>query len=344
MPVSPSDVPKNDKTGRRRRISLAFTDSDSRHPMKKIAVIDSHTGGEPTRLIVDGGPDLGRGPLSERLARMRDLHDHFRTGTVCEPRGSDVLVGALLCEPHAPGCAAGVIFFNNVGYLGMCGHGTIGLVVSLAHLGRIAAGRHRIDTPVGVVTAELHADGSVSVDNVPSYRTHRGVTVAVDGYGTVQGDVAWGGNWFFLVEKHGFDVGPANIPALTAFAEAVMAALGAQGITGTGGAPIDHVELFAASDAADSRNFVLCPGKAHDRSPCGTGTSAKLACLAADGKLAEGAVWRQESIIGSVFEGSYRRDGDRIAPTIRGTAWVSGEATLLFGAGDPFAWGIPNGG
>jgi 4-hydroxyproline epimerase len=313
--------------------------------MKKIAIIDSHTGGEPTRLIVDGGPDLGDGPLSERLARMRDEHDHIRTGTVCEPRGSDVLVGALLCEPHAPGCAAGVIFFNNVGYLGMCGHGTIGLIVSLAHLGRIGAGRHRIDTPVGVVTAELHADGAVSIENVAAYRARKDVAVDVDGYGTVRGDVAWGGNWFFLVERHDVDVGPSNIPALTAFAEAVMAALRAQGVTGTGGAVIDHVELFARSESADSRNFVLCPGKAYDRSPCGTGTSAKLACLAADGKLEEGAVWRQESVIGSVFEGSYRRDGagDGVNPTIRGTAWISGEATLLFDENDPFAWGIPGG-
>jgi 4-hydroxyproline epimerase len=309
--------------------------------MKKISIIDSHTGGEPTRLIVDGGPDLGNGPLSGRLARMRDEHDHVRTGAVCEPRGSDVLVGALLCEPHAEDCVAGVIFFNNVGYLGMCGHGTIGLVVSLAYLGRITAGRHRIDTPVGVVTAELHADGSVSIGNVPSYRARKDVGVDVPGHGTVRGDVAWGGNWFFLVERHPFDIVPASIPALTAFAQAVMAGLAAQGVTGDGGAPIDHVELFAPSASADSRNFVLCPGKAYDRSPCGTGTSAKLACLAADGKLEEGAVWRQESIIGSVFEGSWRRAGDAVAPTIRGTAWVSADATLLFDDADPFARGIP---
>ena len=312
--------------------------------MKTITIIDSHTGGEPTRLIVDGGPDLGDGPLSVRLARMRDAHDHVRTGTVCEPRGSDVLVGALLCEPHAPGCVAGVLFFNNVGYLGMCGHGTIGLVVSLAHMGRIAPGRHRIDTPVGVVTAELHADGTVGIDNVPAYRARKAVTADGAGHGMVTGDVAWGGNWFFLVEEHGLDVVPANIAALTAFAEGLMAALHAHGVTGTDGAPIDHVELFAPSPTADSRNFVLCPGKAYDRSPCGTGTSAKLACLAADGKLAEGAVWRQESVIGSMFEGSYRREGDRIVPTIRGRAWVSATATLLFHDGDPFACGIPAGG
>jgi 4-hydroxyproline epimerase len=296
--------------------------------MKQISIIDSHTGGEPTRLVVDGGPDLGQGPLSERLALLRERHDQLRTGTVCEPRGSDVV--------------AGVIFFNNVGYLGMCGHGTIGLVASLAHLGRIKPGRHRIDTPVGVVVAELHVDGSVSVDNVPSYRLQKNVPVVVEGYGTVRGDIAWGGNWFFLVGEHGFDVRRGNIEALTRFSEAVMAALQAQGITGAQGAPIDHVELFGPSDSADSRNFVLCPGKAYDRSPCGTGTSAKLACLAGDGKLAPGAVWRQESIIGSVFEASYRQDGERIAPTIRGTAWISGESRLSFDESDPFAWGIPN--
>jgi len=321
-----------------------YTSADSsdnrRAEMKKISIIDSHTGGEPTRLIIDGGPDLGSGPLSERLALMREQHDHVRTGTVCEPRGSDVLVGALLCEPHADDCVAGVIFFNNVGYLGMCGHGTIGLVASLAHMGRISAGRHRIDTPVGVVTAELHADGSVSVDNVASYRLQKRVPVAVDGYGTVSGDIAWGGNWFFLVEDHPFEIKPGNIEALTRFSEAIMDALQEQGITGAGGAVIDHVEFFTASQSADSRNFVLCPGKAYDRSPCGTGTSAKLACLAADGKLEEGAVWRQESVIGSVFEGSYRRESGGIAPTIRGTAWVSGEATLIFQEDDPFAWGI----
>lgn len=306
-----------------------------------LTIIDSHTGGEPTRLIVDGGPDLGRGPLSERLALMRERHDHIRRGAVCEPRGSDVLVGALLCEPHAADCVAGVIFFNNVGYLGMCGHGTIGLVASLAHLGRIGTGRHRIDTPVGVVVAELHADGSVSVDNVASYRLKKDQALTVPGHGAVVGDIAWGGNWFFLIGEHGLAVRPANIGALTAFSEAVMLALADQGITGADGAMIDHVELFGPSERYDSRNFVLCPGKAYDRSPCGTGTSAKLACLAADGKLAPGQAWRQESIIGSVFEASYRQAGERIAPTIRGAAYISAQAQLLFQDQDPFAWGMP---
>jgi 4-hydroxyproline epimerase len=309
--------------------------------MNTISIIDSHTGGEPTRLIIDGGPDLGRGPLSQRLARFRDEFDHIRSAVVCEPRGSDVVVGALLCEPFAPDCVAGVIFFNNVAYLGMCGHGMIGVVASLAYLKRLAPGRHRIDTPVGVVEAELHADGSVTIDNVASYRSRKAVRVQVAGFGEVTGDVAWGGNWFFLVGGHGLELRASNVDALTAFSCAVRDALEADGITGDGGALIDHVELFAPSrSGADCQNFVLCPGKAYDRSPCGTGTSAKLACLAADGELEEGALWRQESVIGSVFETRYRREGDQIRPCIRGKAWVNAQATLLFDETDPFVWGI----
>ena len=309
--------------------------------MNPITIIDSHTGGEPTRLIIGGGPELGAGPLSERLARFRDQFDHVRSGVVCEPRGSDVMVGALLCEPHADNCVAGVIFFNNVGYLGMCGHGMIGVVASLAFLGRLAPGRHRIDTPVGVVEAELNADGSVTIDNVSSYRSRHAVSVEVEGHGSVTGDVAWGGNWFFIVGDHGQDLRAANVDALTAFSAAVRSALEAAGITGDNGALIDHIELYGPSrTGADCQNFVLCPGKAYDRSPCGTGTSAKLACLAADGDLEEGATWRQESIIGSVFEASYRSDGERIRPRIRGRAWISARAELLFDPSDPFAAGI----
>ncbi|HEY1044617.1 MAG TPA: 4-hydroxyproline epimerase [Telluria sp.] len=309
--------------------------------MQTISIIDSHTGGEPTRLVIGGGPELGGGPLAERVARLRGGYDGFRSAVVCEPRGSDVLVGALLCEPHAPDCAAGIIFFNNVGYLGMCGHGMIGVVASLAFLGRIGPGRHRIDTPAGVVEALLHDDGSVTIDNVPARRTHKGVQVEVDGYGMVTGDVAWGGNWFFLAHAPGgmaLDV--SNAEALTAYTTAIGCALQRAGITGEGGALIDHVELFAETPTADSRNFVLCPGKAYDRSPCGTGTSAKVACLAADGLLAEGAVWRQESIIGSVFEAWYRRQGDLVLPSIRGRAWVNSRAELIVQDEDPFAYGI----
>ncbi|MHA6844841.1 4-hydroxyproline epimerase [Ralstonia syzygii] len=312
--------------------------------MKTLNIIDSHTGGEPTRLVVSGGPDLGNGPLSQRLNIFRTRFDDWRAGIVTEPRGSDVVVGALLCESEDPTCTAGVIFFNNIGYLGMCGHGTIGLIASLAHMGRILPGQHRIDTPVGVVEATLREDGSVSVRNVPSYRFRKAASVNVPGHGELLGDIAWAGNWFFLVADHGLEVDAKNIRELTAFSIAIRNALTDQQITGANGDLIDHIELFApgSREGIDSRNFVLCPGGEYDRSPCGTGTSAKLACLAADGKLAEGAIWRQESIIGSIFEGSYRKGDnvDMIVPTIAGHAHVTAESRLMFDDRDPFAWGI----
>jgi len=314
--------------------------------MKRIQILDSHTGGEPTRLVLDGFPDLGRGSMAERRRLLAEQFDGWRAATVLEPRGSDVLVGALLCEPVDPEACAGVIFFNNSGYLGMCGHGTIGLVVSLAHLGRIGPGVHRIETPVGTVQATLHEDRSVSVDNVPSYRYRKDFVVEVPELGSVTGDIAWGGNWFFLIADHGLSVAADNLDALTDYTWKVRQALESQGIRGEDGGVIDHIELFADDVHADSRNFVLCPGKAYDRSPCGTGTSAKLACLAADGKLQPGTLWQQASVIGSQFEGSFvwehgeRRAGDRIVPTIRGRAYISAEATLLLDDEDPFAWGI----
>lgn len=310
--------------------------------IRRVRVIDSHTGGEPTRLVVSGGPDLGTGPLSERLERFRTKHDDLRSAIVNEPRGSEVIVGALLCEPVDAGCAAGVIFFNNVGYLGMCGHGTIGLIATLAHMNRIGPGTHRIETPVGAVSAVLHPTGEVSVNNVASYRLLADVDVEVPGHGKVRGDVAWGGNWFFLVREHSLELSFINIEPLTNFAWSIRQALQRHGITGEGNQEIDHVELFSPSPTPgiDSRNFVLCPGKAYDRSPCGTGTSAKLACLYADSKIREGQTWRQESIVGSVFEGSVSvRDG-KVYPTIKGSAFVTGEAELILDPQDPLCMGI----
>jgi 4-hydroxyproline epimerase len=309
---------------------------------RRVRVIDSHTGGEPTRLVVSGGPDLGSGPLPERLECFRREHDEFRSAVVNEPRGSDVMVGALLCEPLDAACAAGVIFFNNVGYLGMCGHGTIGLVATLAYMERIAPGTHRIETPVGTVSAVLHDSGEVTVNNVASYRSAANLAVEVPGYGKVRGDVAWGGNWFFLVHDHGMELTLRNVEELTTFTWSIRQALRSQGIGGDDGREIDHVELFGPSRIAgvDSRNFVLCPGKAYDRSPCGTGTSAKLACLYADGKIREGQVWKQESIVGSVFEGRVRvRDG-KVYPSIKGSAFVNAEAELVLDAQDPLCMGI----
>lgn len=306
-------------------------------------VIDSHTEGEPTRLIVEGGPDLGSGSLAERRARFARDFDHVRAFAVREPRGYDALVGALLVEPVDPTAVAGLIFFNNVGFLGMCGHATIGAAVTLAHMGRIGVGTHRFETPVGVVTVRLDGRNRVTVENVPA-RVHRsGVTVEVPGIGPVTGDVAWGGNWFFLTEGAPCAIDLGHLKPLLAHAEAIRAALVANGITGEGGAEIDHIEIFGPPEGADaqSRNYVLCPGGEYDRSPCGTGTSAKLACLAAHGKLAPGEPWVQESVVGSRFTGRYRLAEDgAVIPSITGCAYVTAEATLILDPEDPFPAGL----
>lgn len=308
--------------------------------MHRLHVIDSHTGGEPTRLVMSGFPELPGGSMAEKRDALRDHHDRWRRACLLEPRGNDVLVGALYCEPVTPGATCGVIFFNNAGYLNMCGHGTIGLVASLYYLGRIGPGVHRIDTPVGLVEATLHEGGAVTVRNVPAWRYRQHIAVTLPGHGKVYGDIAWGGNWFFLVADHGQRLELNNVEALTAYTWALLQALEAQGIHGEGGALIDHVELFADDAQAHSRNFVMCPGKAYDRSPCGTGTSAKLACLAADGKLAAGENWVQASITGSRFEARYEWDGERIRPFITGQAYLTADSTLLIDEQDPFAWGI----
>lgn len=311
----------------------------------RISIIDSHTGGEPTRVVVAGGPELVSGSLAERRELFCRDFDDYRRAIVNEPRGSDVLVGALLVPAVDPTCVAGVIFFNNVGYLGMCGHGLIGLTVTLGHLGRIGPGTHRIETPVGVVTVEYGGASRVTFENVPSYRHQAGVTVCSDELGCLTGDIAWGGNWFFLVSDHGQSLELAKVEQLLAITRRVQATLARNGITGANGESIDHIEFFGPPQSPQnhSRNFVLCPGGAFDRSPCGTGTSAKLACLYADGKLQPGEVWRQESILGSVFEGSIRLEDNKVIPRIAGEGFITAEATLIVDPRDPFRWGCDGG-
>jgi 4-hydroxyproline epimerase len=313
--------------------------------MQRVHVVDSHTEGEPTRVVLDGAPDLGGGSVAAQARMFRERFDWFRAAVVNEPRGHDALVGALVVPAAAPGAVCGVIFFNNVGLLNACGHGTIGLARTLAHIGRIGVGRHLFETPVGVVSVDIDAEGGIALDNVPSYRHAHDVAVDVhvDGRTRVMhGDVAWGGNWFFLVADHGEAIEFARVDRLTTVAWAIREALERRGVTGKDGGVIDHVELFGPPSRADcdSKNFVLCPGKAWDRSPCGTGTSAKLACLVADGKLAFGAEWRQESVIGSRFVGRMRAENGAWIPTIRGQAYVTAESTLLIDPGDPFRHGF----
>lgn len=305
-----------------------------------IRVIDSHTAGEPTRTVIEGFPDLGGGEVSGQRRVLQERFDAYRSATLNEPRGHDVLVGALLCPSPRPDCLTGVIFFNNTGYLGMCGHGLIGVVATLRHLGRLEPGRCRIDTPVGVVEATLEADGRVALTNVEAYRAARDVVVDVPGHGPVRGDVAWGGNWFFLVRDHGEVLELSRVARLSDLTQRIRAAVNANGYP-----DVDHVELFGPPGSPEnhSRNFVMCPGGAYDRSPCGTGTSAKLACLAADGALDEGVVWRQEGILGTHFEAWYRwadRTRGTIHPHLSGRAFIMAEAVLWQEADDPFAWGI----
>lgn len=310
--------------------------------MKSISVIDSHTGGEPTRLIVANGPDLGSGPLDMRVKKFRQSFDHLRTAVIGEPRGSEAMVGGLICKPCDPTHSAGIMFFDGAGFLGMCGHGTIGLLVTLKHLGRIDVGEHLIETPVGVIAATLIDDHTVRVRNVPSYRARQNVEVDVAGFGIVVGDIAWGGNWFFIVNDCKQSLTLERVEELLGFTKAIRRRLRDTGICGEDGTPIEHIELHCPSenDGIDSRNFVLCPGGSYDRSPCGTGTSARMACLAADGKLHPGQLWRQESILGSVFEGCVEQSGNRFVPSFQGSAHVSGETTLIMDAADPFRFGI----
>ncbi len=309
---------------------------------KRIRVIDSHTGGEPTRVVIAGGPYLGTGSIKEKLFCLRDRHDWLRSVVVNEPRGSDALVGALLCEPSDADCAAGVIFFNNVGYLGMCGHGAIGLVATLAHLGRIKPGQQRLETPVGNVVVRLEESGEVTLQNVASYRLARGIQLELEGYGSLTGDVAWGGNWFFLSDDHGLCLSPDNLDRLLDCTRKIRKELRRQGITGSDNQEIDHIGLFgpAQRTEADAKNFILCPGGAYDRSSCGTGTSAKVACLVADGHFSAGQTWRQESIVGSLFEATVEVDRGHIFPSIQGSAYITAEATLLLDPRDPFQAGI----
>ena len=307
--------------------------------MHTFRVIDSHTGGEPTRTIVDGGPHLNGDSIAHKLTDMRTNHDVYRRSIVNEPRGSEVMVGALLTPAHDANNHCGILFFNNVGYLGMCGHGTIGVLATLAYLGKISVGVHRFETVAGEVSATLHPDSSVTIENVPSYRSHAGVELQVNGLGNLKADIAYAGNWFCLVKSPNENDLDRPVSELLEIAGNILSAC-RQSFP-----EVDHVEIFGTPKSAtsDSRSFVLCPGGMYDRSPCGTGTSAKLACLAADSKLAEGEVWNQESIIGSVFQGSYRwldRPLGHVLPSITGRAFVNADVRVIVDEQDPFAWGF----
>lgn len=321
---------------------MSVTDADRRTSLR---VVDSHTGGEPTRVVVEGLPEFSSRSMLDLRDELAREYDWIRTLCIGEPRGFDAVVGAVLCESERDDCEAGVVFFNNVGCLWGCLHGTIGVIETLVYLGRAGEGEIGLETPVGVVRAQVDTEGRVTVRNVRSYRYRKAVSFEVAGIGTVTGDIAWGGNWFFLVTEGSIPaIEIGNVEALSDFAWRIRQALGEQGITGEDGLEIDHIEIFGPpSDPADSdsKNFVLCPGKAYDRSPCGTGTSAKLACLHADGVLGPGQTWRQAGILDAVFEGEVEvhEDGG-VIPIIRGRAYITAVGDLVSSPGDPFPFGI----
>lgn len=318
--------------------------------LRRIPFVDTHTGGEPTRIVYDLPLDFPVGSVQASRDFLRDAHDDLRRAILSEPRGSDVLVGAVVLPPSQPGSLGSMVFVNNVGYLGMCGHGTIGLAVGLQHLGRLTDGKHHLDTVVGSVPITVSGN-RVEFQNVKSYRYAAAVPLTLDDGQTIHGDIAWGGNWFFICADHGLSLETSNIESLSGYARRVRRQLDQQPIRAAGGEVIDHIELVgppSRAELADGKNFVLCPGGAFDRSPCGTGTSAKVACLAADGILAAGQLWRQESIVGSVFEARYAAcpasDTSPVAgviPTISGTAYVCGQGELILDSDDPFCMGIP---
>ncbi|MFK7850112.1 MAG: proline racemase family protein [Akkermansiaceae bacterium] len=309
---------------------------------KCLKIIDSHTAGEPTRVVVSGGPvvpEIGAAAASEYL---RDHADWMRRCLIDEPRGFEAVVGAFLCEPLDTDCIVGVVFFNNAGYLHSCIHGMIGVMQTLRHLGRIEAGVHKVETPIGTLRVKMDDQEKVTVENVPSYRLAERISVEAEGFGKITGDVAWGGNWFFLISEQGPAVKKAGIEELIRFTKAVRRGLLAEKVVGDDGHPVDHVEVFAKAEegvCADSQNFVLCPGGAYDRSACGTGTSAKVACLAADGALAEGEIYRQAGILGEVFEAQYRAMGEKVVPSISGRAWITAESRVVIHSDDPFRYG-----
>jgi 4-hydroxyproline epimerase len=305
--------------------------------MHSVRVIDSHTEGEPTRLVVEGLPEPAGNTVQDRVAAIeRDFEALYRP-LLLEPRAYEAMVGAWMGSPTAEGCIADVVYFNPAGVLGMCGHGTIGVAATLAQTGKLSPGDYRFNTPAGIVGVKIVDPATVQIENIPSYRIAASARLEVEGYGGVVGDVAYGGNHFFLVKNSPIPVISDRMDELGSFTKAVMAAARAQGYP-----DVNHVEVFGPPERedADSKNYVLCPGGEYDRSPCGTGTSAKLACLAADGKLAPGEVWTQESIIGTAFRAWYRADGDHTRPTIEGRAYITGEATLQFNDDDPLREGI----
>lgn len=332
------------------------------HFSRVLQAVDSHTAGEPTRIVTGGLPPVAGATMAERRAALQRDHDELRRALVLEPRGHDAIVLALLQPPCAPGAHLGVVFANDVGYLGMCGHGAIGVATVAVATGMVPAVEPVtevvLDTPAGVVPCRVAVVGgrprSVTITNVPSFLFRQRVVVPVHGFGKVAADVAWGGNWFAFVEADqlGLVVERSHVPVLLQAAVAIREALVREGVRGrhpehAAEAIIDHVKLFAPLDGAEpgARALTLCPGAAWDRSPCGTGTSAKLAVLHAKGELEPGRWFRSESVLGTAFRARIVRTATvgglpAVVPEIEGSAWITGFPTFVLDPDDPCRFGI----
>ena len=327
-----------------------------------IQAVDSHTAGEPTRIVTGGLPPLAGASMAEKRTILQRDHDGLRRALVLEPRGHDAIVLAYLLPPCTPGAHLGVVFANDAGYLGMCGHGAIGVATVAVAMGMVAAVEPVtevvLDTPAGVVPCRVAVAGgkvkSVTITNVPSFLFAQRVVVPVHGFGKVAADIAYGDNWFAFVEADqlGLMVEKTHLPVLMQAATAVREALVREGVRGrhperSGDEIVDHVKLFAplAGDEPGARALTLCPGAAYDRSPCGTGTSAKLAVLHAKGELEIGAWFRSQSVLATEFRARVVRETrvgphPAIVPEVTGSAWITGFPTFVLDPEDPCRFGI----
>jgi 4-hydroxyproline epimerase len=323
--------------------------------------IDGHTCGNPVRVVTGGSiPRLEGSTMFDRRQHFVAAFDWIRTGLMFEPRGHDMMSGSILYPPTRPDCDVGILFIETSGCLPMCGHGTIGTVTIALENGLIepkVPGLLKLDTPAGLVEARYDENGpyveSVRITNVPSFLYGRGYEVEVEGLGPLVVDVAYGGNFYAIVEPQErysdlSDVDPSDIQRWSPKLRADFNAR--HRIAHPQNPAIDRLTHVlwtgrAQTNAGSARNAVFYGDKAIDRSPCGTGTSARMAQLAATGRLKEGETFVHESIIGSTFAGRIEgrsRVGDRdaIIPSIEGWARVTGFNTIVIDDRDPFAHGF----
>ncbi|RWP63420.1 MAG: 4-hydroxyproline epimerase [Mesorhizobium sp.] len=322
--------------------------------------IDGHTCGNPVRLVAGGGPLLNGATMMERRAHFLAEYDWIRTGLMFEPRGHDVMSGSILYPPTRPDCDVAILFIETSGCLPMCGHGTIGTVTMAIEHGLVkpkTPGLLRLDTPAGLVTAEYKQVGDyveeVRITNVPSFLHAEGLTVECPQLGEISVDVAYGGNFYAIVEpqKTYRDMADHSAGDLIAWSPVVRQRLNEKYAfvhpENPGIDRLSHILWTGAptDSQADARNAVFYGDKAIDRSPCGTGTSARMAQLHAKGKLGTGDEFVHESIIGSLFKGRVEKEvtvagKPAIIPSIGGWARMTGLNTIFIDDRDPFAHGF----